>query len=62
MINFYIHEWENGQATLMTENGVSVFTFSDIAIAERTCREWYQYNLADSNSGHYIEQDISFII
>lgn len=37
---FYIKEWPDGHATLMTENGHVLWTFSCIEDAEQACHEW----------------------
>lgn len=49
-MNLYIHEWPDNSATLMLENGRSMFKFDDLALAIEACNEWYRHN------GHIIIQ------
>ena len=44
---FYIKEWPDGHATLMTDNGVVLWTFSSVEDAQSACRDWY--NMHDEN-------------
>lgn len=37
---FHIKEWQDGHATLMTETGEVLWTFSSIDEAKRACRDW----------------------
>ena len=46
-----IKEWPNRTATLMTEIGQVVWTFSSAEHARAACREWSRY--ADDSSGYY---------
>ena len=36
----YIKEWPNKTATIMTEDGQVVWTFSSMEEARRACHEW----------------------
>ena len=38
----YIKEWPNKTATLMTDNGQVIWTFSSLAEARNVCRAWYR--------------------
>ena len=38
----YIKEWPNKTATLMTENGQVIWTFSSVAEARDVCRAWFR--------------------
>lgn len=49
-MNLYIHEWPDSTATLMFDNGASMFTFDNLARAIEACNEWYR------NYGHVIIQ------
>jgi len=40
-MNFYIKEWENRTATLMTDTGQVLWTFPSKAEAYEVCREYY---------------------
>lgn len=40
-MQFYIKEWRNGTATLMTGNGQVLWTFPSVASAQDACRRWY---------------------
>jgi len=40
-MNFYIKEWANNTATLMTDNGQVLWTFPSKAEACMVCREYY---------------------
>jgi len=42
----YIREWPNGTATIMSDNGQVIWTFSNTAGARRACSDWH--NLVDS--------------
>jgi len=35
-----VKEWPNRTATIMTENGQVVWTFSSVAAARAACHEW----------------------
>ncbi len=39
-MTFYIKEWPNKKATLMTEDGVVVDTFRDVEEARRVWQDW----------------------
>jgi hypothetical protein len=38
----YIKEWSKKTATLMTENGQVIWTFSSVAEARDVCRAWFR--------------------
>jgi hypothetical protein len=40
-MNFYIKEWANHTATLMTDNGQVLWTFPSKRDAYEVCREYY---------------------
>jgi len=42
----FIKEWPNKTATLLTETGKVVWTFSNIEAARTACREWYSISVA----------------
>jgi hypothetical protein len=44
---FFIREWPNKTATLMTENGVVLWTFASVKEAENVCEEWYRVQKDD---------------
>lgn len=37
----YIREWPNKTATIISDNGQVIWTFSSAAEAHRACREWH---------------------
>jgi hypothetical protein len=39
-VQLLIKEWVNRTATVMTENGQVLWTFSSLAAARAACREW----------------------
>jgi hypothetical protein len=41
-VKFYIKEWRNGTATLMTSHGRLLWTFPSVASAQDACQRWYQ--------------------
>jgi len=40
-MNFYIKEWANNTATLMTDCGKVLWIFSSVAVAYKVCQEYY---------------------
>ena len=40
-MKLFIKEWPNKTATIMTENGQVVWTFSNREIARVACQEWF---------------------
>lgn len=44
---FYIKEWPNKTATLMSDNGTVLWTFYSVKEAQEVCREWYQVHEED---------------
>lgn len=57
-MDMYIKEWPNKTATLLSESGEVLWTFSTVADAEQAYREWSQplqqnrNNLLTKNSNH----------
>jgi len=41
-MEFYIRERPDGTATLMTRDGLYLFTFRDLDSARKACEEWYR--------------------
>ncbi|HHH43760.1 MAG TPA: hypothetical protein ENK49_06455 [Gammaproteobacteria bacterium] len=41
-MEFYIQELPDGQATLMTRDGLYLFTFRSLALARQACADWYR--------------------
>ncbi len=41
-MKLFIKEWPNKTATIMTENGQVVWTFSNREIAQHACHEWFR--------------------
>ena len=37
----YIKEWPNQTATIMTDNGQVIWTFSSMEEAHQACKEWH---------------------
>lgn len=50
-MKLYIRELPNNSATVMTESGQTIWTFSGIAEACQACREWNK--LPDTESVEY---------
>jgi hypothetical protein len=53
MLTFYIKEWPDGTATLMTAQGHTLWTFHDVDAAKLACRDWYK--LHESHVGNMTE-------
>lgn len=53
-MRLFIKEWVNKTATIMTENGQVVWTFSSIQDARTACREWQA--LSDAEPVTYLEE------
>lgn len=41
-MEFYIREMPNGTATLMTRDGLYLFTFRNLDSARQACEDWYR--------------------
>lgn len=41
-MEFYIRELPDGQATLMTNDGLYLFTFRNLDSARQACEDWYR--------------------
>lgn len=41
-MEFYIRELSDGKATLMTRDGLYLFTFRDLDSARKACEDWYR--------------------
>jgi len=41
-MEFYIREMPDGTATLMTRDGLYLFTFRNLDSAQRACEDWYR--------------------
>jgi len=41
-MEFYIRELHDGKATLMTHDGLYLFTFQSLASARQACEDWYR--------------------
>ncbi|GMQ88400.1 MAG: hypothetical protein BMS9Abin08_1643 [Gammaproteobacteria bacterium] len=41
-MEFYIREMPDGTATLMTRDGLYLFTFRNLDSARRACEDWYR--------------------
>lgn len=56
---FYIKEWPNKTATLMSENGTVLWTFHSVEQAQEVCREWYrvQENDIQYNCDYFAEEN-----
>lgn len=55
-MNFFIKEWPNKSATLMTENGTVLWTFANVDEARRVCEEWYKVQDQDIDYHlHYLD-------
>ena len=39
-MNFYIKEWPNKSATLMTDDGIVLWTFSSVTEARKVWHDW----------------------
>lgn len=52
-MEFTIQQLPNGKATLMTRDGLYLFTFRDLESARQACEDWYRKNVdeADDSDG-----------
>jgi len=52
-MEFYIRELPDGKATLMTQDGLYLFTFRNLDSARQACADWYRVhgNEADETTG-----------
>jgi len=41
-MEFYIQELPDGKATLMTSDGLYLFTFQNVQSAREACEDWYR--------------------
>jgi len=41
-MEFYIQELPDGKATLMTRDGLYLFTFRNLNLARQACEDWYR--------------------
>ena len=41
-MEFYIQELSDGKATLMTRDGLYLFTFRNLDSARQACEDWYK--------------------
>ena len=46
-MTFFIKEWQDKSASLMTTNGYVLWTFESLDAARKVCQEWYQ--VSDDN-------------
>jgi len=46
-MDFFIKEWPNKTATLMSENGTVLWTFHNVEQAKEVCLEWYRVQQKD---------------
>lgn len=44
---FYIKEWPDGHATLMTDTGTVLWTFASVGDAQSACHDWYNIHEED---------------
>lgn len=51
-MEFTIEQLPNGRATLMTSDGLYLFTFLDLESARQACEDWYR-----SNADEVVETD-----
>ena len=52
---FYIKEWPNKTATLMSDNGTVLWTFHNVEEAQQVCREWYR--IQDGDVSYYLDTE-----
>jgi hypothetical protein len=58
-VKLYIKEWPNKTATLMTDNGQVVWTFSSLAEARNVCRAWCRLSPEEIQYGDEVSADPS---
>lgn len=58
---FYIKEWANETATLMTEDGIALWNFASADEARKVLRDWYSVQEGDIryHVGHLREGGVS---
>ena len=54
---FYIKEWSNKTATLMSDNGTVLWTFHSVEEAQAVCKEWYRIQ---EDRVHYHREEVNF--
>lgn len=47
-MEFTIQQLPDGKATLMTRDGLYLFTFRDLESARQACEDWYERNTDQS--------------
>lgn len=56
-MEFYIKEWADKSASLITRDGYRLWTFADVDSALAACREWYRVSeervISDFNEGSH---------
>jgi ABC-type multidrug transport system ATPase subunit len=52
---FYIKEWPNKTATLMSDHGTVLWTFHNVEEAQEVCREWYR--VQEGEIRYYLEAE-----
>ena len=57
-MNFYIQVWPNKTATLMLENGTSVWTYPNVESAEADFNEWHQNQRKDEISNDTMQDSL----
>ena len=59
-MEFYIRELPDGKATLMTRDGLYLFTFRNLDSARQACEHWYRIHSNEvSEMGEIRENDVS---
>lgn len=58
-MNFYIKQWPDNSATLMTENNTALWTFASVEEAQTACHDWYQLQDLDRMVAEASMQDPS---
>lgn len=52
---FYLKEWPNKTATLMSDNGTILWTFHNVEEAQKVCSEWYRVQEGDVS--YYLDEE-----
>ena len=48
-MRLYLKEWPNKSASIMFDNGVTLFTCHDIESARSLLRDWYEYQIENES-------------
>jgi hypothetical protein len=56
-MEFYIRELPDGKATLMTRDGLYMFTFRNLNSARQACEDWYRMHVNEASERSEMRDD-----